>query len=228
MPAIFITATGTDIGKTYVTAGLASCLHHRGRAVAVLKPVVAGFDEADFATSDPALLLKAVDETPSLAAISAVSPWRLRQPLSPDMVARNGGPTIDFAKLFSFCRKAAAEAEDVLLIEGIGGLMVPLDACTSVLDLIALLPVAPVLVTGTYLGSLSHALTACEAIRHRGLELGAIVVNETAGSPISPDETAASLQHFCTETPIVILARGCGHDNADDFERLADLVAPPA
>lgn len=228
MPAVFVTATGTEIGKTYVTVGLARCLRQRGRKVAVLKPVVSGFDPQAAAASDPAVLLEAVGETPSLAAINSISPWRFTAPLSPDMAARRAGVAIDFAALVAFCREAAAHAEDVLLIEGIGGLMVPLDASSTVLDLIEALRIAPILVAGTYVGSLSHTLTALETMQRRGIGIGALVLNETPGSAASPDETAASLQNFCKATSILILKRGAAqvdaNANAASFGKLTDLV----
>ncbi len=226
MPAVFVTATGTGIGKTYVTAGLATCLRRRGREVAVLKPVLSGFDPEDAAASDPALLLEALGVAPSLAAIASISPWRFTLPLSPDMAARREGRSIDFAALVDFCRKAAAHAEDALLIEGIGGLMVPLDAGATVLDLVEALRIMPILVAGTYVGTLSHTLTALEALRRRGIGLCALVLDETPGSAAAPEEAAASLRNFCGAIPILILRRGPAPDNAASFETLADLIPP--
>jgi dethiobiotin synthetase len=224
MPAVFVTATGTDIGKTFVTAGLAAFLRGRGRKVAIIKPVVSGFDEKAIAASDPAVLLEALGQAPSLPAIAAVSPWRFRAPLSPDMAARGEGVAIDFDAVVAFCRSAVAEAEDMLLIEGIGGLMVPLTAGTTVLDLVEALRILPILVAGTYVGSLSHTLTALEVMRRRGIDLGALVLNETPGSAASPEETAASLRNFCGAIPIVIFRRGTDATNTESFAQLAALV----
>ena len=83
MPAVFVTATGTDIGKTFVTVGLARALRERGRKVAVIKPVMTGFDRKAWAENDPALLLEAAGEIPNLARIEAIVPWRFGAPLSP-------------------------------------------------------------------------------------------------------------------------------------------------
>jgi dethiobiotin synthetase len=224
MPAVFVTATGTEIGKTYVTAGLARCLRGRGRKVAILKPIVSGFEEQDWQASDPAILLEALGETPSLAAINSIAPWRFKAPLSPDMAAAQEGKTIDFAALVSFCRNALASAEDVLLIEGIGGVMVPLTAEASVLDLLEALDIAPILVAGTYVGTLSHTLTALEAIERRGINLCALVLNETPGSVAALEATAASLQHFYKAGPIVILKRDAANANTAGFEILADRL----
>jgi dethiobiotin synthetase len=226
MPAVFVTATGTEIGKTFVTAGLAVHLRRQGRKVAILKPVLSGFDATHAAASDPALLLEALGEAPRLAAIAAVSPWRFVAPLSPDMAARREGGAIDFADLLAFCRKALEAAEDVLLIEGIGGLMVPLTAGATVLDLVETLRIVPILVTGTYVGSLSHTLSALEIMERRAIRLGALVLNETPGSAASPEETAASLRNFYRAPPIVTLRRDAALENAESFRQLADLLLP--
>ena len=97
MPALFITATGTDIGKTFVTTGLIRALRQHGRKVTALKPIATGFDEKNFATSDAALLLEACGHDVDLDAIVAISPWRFAAPLSPDMAAAQEGKIIDIA-----------------------------------------------------------------------------------------------------------------------------------
>ncbi|MGC2051207.1 MAG: dethiobiotin synthase, partial [Methylovirgula sp.] len=155
MAAVFITATGTEIGKTFVAAGLIEVLRRRGRNVAALKPVVSGFNPQASGESDPAVLLRALGRLPSDAAIAEIAPWRFYAPLSPDMAAAREARPIDFAALAAFCHAGIEAAEDVLLIEGIGGLMVPLGAQTTVLDLIDTLRIPMILVAGTYIGTLS-------------------------------------------------------------------------
>lgn len=221
MAAIFITATGTEIGKTFVAAGLIDCLRRRGRKVAALKPVVSGYDPS--ADSDPAVLLKALGHEPNEMAIAAIAPWRFAAPLSPDMAAAQESKVIDLAALIGFCRTAIDTAEDVLVIEGIGGLMVPFDVQSTVLDLIETLRIPIVLVAGTYLGTLSHTLCAFEVAIHRGLDVTALVLNETPGSPVPIEALHASLTNFFGEVPIVTLRRA-GEGNAAAFEVLADLL----
>ncbi len=223
MAAFFITATGTEIGKTFVAAGLIAALRRRGRKVAALKPVASGFDPQASGESDPALLLRALGRTPSELAIAEIAPWRFAAPLSPDMAAEREGKHIDFEALATFCHAAVETAEDVLLIEGIGGLMVPFGAQATVLDLIDTLQIPIVLVAGTYLGTLSHVLTAFEVATNRSLAIAALVLNETPGSSVPIEATRASLTNFCGEVPILTLARAA--DNAATFEALADLLA---
>src|SRR5450759_2627865 len=85
--AYFVTSTGTDIGKTFVTAGLIRYLREAGQAVHALKPVVSGYDPSVVETSDPAVLLAALGRAVSADEISSIAPWRFRAPLSPDLAA---------------------------------------------------------------------------------------------------------------------------------------------
>jgi dethiobiotin synthetase len=225
MPALFITATGTDIGKTFVTAGLIRALRQRGRKVTALKPIATGFDEKNFATSDAALLLEACGRKVDLDAITAISPWCFATPLSPDMASAREGQTIDLPAVCRFCAKAIAQAKDVLLIEGIGGLMVPLDAQSTVCDLIAALKVRTILVAGTYLGSLSHTLTALEVAQKRDLPIAALVLNETKNSAVTIEATRKSLSHFWGG-PIVTIPHGTL--DASTFEQLMEFLPPPS
>src|SRR5690349_10205115 len=118
MPAIFVTSTGTDIGKTFVTAGMIRHLRRDGRAVDALKPVVSGYDSSVVETSDPAVLLEALGRPVNADEIARMSPWRFRAPISPDQAAAREGRTIEFQELTDFSRQAIESAPGVLLIEG--------------------------------------------------------------------------------------------------------------
>jgi len=85
--AYFVTSTGTDVGKTFVTAGLIRYLRTSNQAVGALKPVVSGYDSSVVETSDPAVLLGALGRPVSAQEIAAIAPWRFRAPLSPDLAA---------------------------------------------------------------------------------------------------------------------------------------------
>lgn len=205
MRAFFVTATGTDIGKTFVTAGLIRVLRERSEDVAALKPVASGFTLANVAASDPGVLLEALGGAPTVDALDRVAPWRFAAPLSPDMAAAREGRTIDFDALVAFCR--AARTSGTLFVEGVGGVMVPLDPTHTVLDWMAALDLPLILVAGSYLGTISHTLTALDAIARRGLQLAALVVNESADSTVPLDETVATLMRFAPGAPIAVLQR---------------------
>jgi dethiobiotin synthetase len=207
MSAIFITATGTDIGKTFVAAGLIRHWRAAGRAVEALKPVATGFDPAAAASSDPGVLLTALGRPVTPNEIERIAPWRFAAPLSPDMAARRENRAIDFDALVAFSRGALAGAKDMLLIEGIGGVMVPLDDQHTVLDWMAALNIPIVLVAGSYLGSLSHTLTSLDALRHRQLVIKALVVNETPSSTVPMADTVTTLKKFAASTRVVAIPR---------------------
>jgi dethiobiotin synthetase len=223
MSAVFISATGTDVGKTFVTLGLIEHMRGAARKVAALKPVLSGFDAATMAESDSAQLLRALGRTVNETTIAEISPWRFTAPLSPDMAARAEGRGIDVPALIDFCRRAIDAADDALLIEGVGGLMVPLNEQSTVLDLVVELALPIVLVAGTYLGTLSHVLTARDAALHRGVAIRTLVLDETPGATVSIEETVATLKNFCPDVPILVLRRGRTPENQANFARLADL-----
>lgn len=207
MSAIFITATGTDIGKTFVAAGLIRHMRHAGLVVDAIKPVVTGFRFDQPAPSDPGVLLAALERPLTPLAIERISPWRFSAPVSPDLAASLENRTVDFDALLTFSRKAIGSAAGTLLIEGIGGVMVPLHGTRTVLDWIAALGVPALLVTGSYLGSLSHTLTSLDALRRRNIAVKAVVVNETPGATVSLADTIATLKRFAEPAPVLALPR---------------------
>jgi dethiobiotin synthetase len=196
MSSYFITATGTDIGKTFVTVGIIRAAREAGRRFGAIKPVISGYTAQNAAESDPARLLTAMGKTPTQDNIAAISPWRYAAALSPDLAAAREGRSIDFNALTGFCEAAMSASPEGLLIEGVGGVAVPVNPRRIVADWIATLRIPTILVAGTYLGTISHTITAAETLAARGIAITAIVLNESANAPISPGETAAVLARF--------------------------------
>lgn len=220
---LFVTATGTGVGKTFVTAALIAKLKTEGRTVCALKPVATGFDAQRPEESDGAILLAALEMPIDSRTLDDVTPWRFAAPLSPDMAAAREGRCIDFDELVAFCRRP--RDADVTLIEGIGGVMVPLDEQHTVLDWIAALSVPAVVVAGSYLGSLSHTLTALSVLDARGCRAAGIVVNESAEQPVPAAETAACLRRFAAPTPVAVVRRhenpsAAAHSHSQELGRL--------
>jgi dethiobiotin synthetase len=225
MSAFFITGSGTEIGKTFITAALIHELRRRDRPVAALKPIVSGFDPAHAEDSDPCVLLAALSEQPTIEALDRIAPWRFRAPLSPDMAALRENRAIDFAALVERSRKAIAAAPGTLLIEGVGGVMVPLEDRHTVLDWITALRIPAIVVSGSYLGAISHALTALDALRSRSLAIAALVVNETPQSSVALDETAATIARFARAVPVITLPRlAHGNQPHPAIRRLTELL----
>lgn len=204
----FISATGTELGKTWLTAGLFKACRDQGRPVRAIKPVMSGYDPARHEDSDVAKLG------------AGRTAWSYRAPLSPDRAAAKEGKSIDFAALIAWCRDQMARTEGLLLIEGIGGVMVPLTSRHTVRDWIAALDVPLLLVCGTYLGALSHTLTALAALRELNIRPAHLILNESFGSSVSIEDTLASLTPHAGGLPIVVLRR----DDSSGLKRLADLL----
>ena len=221
MSSAFITATGTEIGKTFVTTGLIRALRRSGRDVDALKPIVSGHAPG---AGDPEALLAALGRPVTPEAVAAIAPWRFRAPLSPDMAAALEGAQIDVDEVVAFCRDKVAARKDVLLIEGVGGLMVPLQGRRTVLDWMKALHLPAILVSGSYLGTLSHALTALNALTSGKLPLIALVVNESPCSTVELAQTAATLARFVGEDRTVTLPHlSRAEAEHPSFDRLAQL-----
>jgi len=203
--AIFITGTGTDVGKTFVGASLIRHLRQMGRSVDAIKPVVSGFDPDQPAASDPGILLQALGFPVTLQNIERISPWRFRAAISPDLAARREGRRIDVDDVVAFCKSAIQDRREILLVEGVGGIMVPLDEQRTILDVMMALQLPLILVVGSYLGTISHTLTALDALFRRDMAVLAIIVSETPGSPVPLDETVAAIARFAE--PVIGLPR---------------------
>jgi dethiobiotin synthetase len=202
---VFLTATGTDVGKTFVACALVRELVARGSKLRVIKPVATGFDARGAKQSDSGRLLLAQGLPLTAAHLDATTPWRFGAPLSPDMAARRESRFLPFADLVAFCKRR--HDVDLTLIEGIGGVMVPLDAEHTVLDWIERLSPKVVLVAGSYLGTLSHTLTAIACLKARGLGPAAVVISESLQQPVPLEETAEAVRQRLRDVPIIALPR---------------------
>lgn len=224
MAAVFITSTGTGIGKTFLTAGLVRYFRDHARSVEAYKPVISGFDPSAPGASDTGVILSALGRGVTEEEIDRISPWRFAAPLSPNMAASKEGREIDFQALVTYSRECTAAA-DIALIEGVGGIMVPLDDRHTVLDWMLEIRLPTLLVVGSYLGTISHTLTALDVLERRGLEVRAIVVDETADSSVAFEDTVATIKQFAQQSDVVALPRleGASHDHpafADVGQRL--------
>jgi len=152
--------------------------------------------------------------------IATISPWRFATPLAPNMAARREGKRVEFEEIVRFCRDAARTADGPLLIEGVGGVMAPLDDDRTVLDWIVALDVPALVVCGSYLGAISHALTALAALRERGQKVVALLVSESENG-VDFDETFTALRRHAG-VPVIAVRRSAEEIRLDD---VADLNA---
>jgi dethiobiotin synthetase len=210
---LFVAGAHTEIGKTHAACGLLRAAQDEGRRVEALKPVVSGFDPAGWDDSDPGRLLAAMGRPRTAAALDAISPWRFAAPLAPPMAAEDEGRPLDLGPVADFCLERIARAPaDLMIVEGVGGLMSPLTAGATSLDLLLRLACPSVLVSGSYLGAVSHTLTALEVMRSRGAPPAAILMSEDA-APDAPDfhRSLAMVLAHAGATPVIPMSRGPGY-----------------
>lgn len=207
MTAHFVTATGTDIGKTFVSSCLLRHWRAHGLTPDAFKPLVSGIDPDDPRGSDPAALIDAMGLDLTAETLDRVSPWRFAAPLAPNMAARLEGRLVPYSAMLAACRRRIADAQGPLLIEGVGGVMAPVDDGRTVLDWMGNLGLPTILVAGTYLGTISHILTAHAVLAARDLRVTALVLSETPGGTVLPAETVAALRPFLADMPILYLPR---------------------
>lgn len=174
---VFVTGTGTEVGKTVVAATIAHTLAAEGQRVRVFKPAVTGLDEG--VETDHALLRRASgsDQTDE-----QIAPYRYGPPASPHLAAALAGEQIDPERLRQ-AASAAAEDADVLVCEGVGGLLVPLSPTYLVRDLAVDLGYPLVVVASPRLGTINHTLLTIESARTVGLHVAAILLNPWPADP---------------------------------------------
>ena len=210
MRALFVSGAHTDVGKTWAACALLRAARAKGLSVAALKPAVSGIDPGDWSDSDPGRLLDAMGRELTDVALDEIAPLRFAAPLSPPMAARLKGVDLRISRLVAFCRAGLAASDaDLMLVEGAGGVMSPMAEDGTCLDLMMALGLPAVLVGGSYLGAISHTLTALETLRARGVAVDAVIVSQSA-DPDAPDfiQTVESVARFAGEVRVVAAARG--------------------
>lgn len=175
MRGIFVTGTDTDVGKTFVACGIAAALKRRGVDAGVMKPISSGGAE------DARSLIRAAAVDDSL---DLVSPIRLKEPLSPHLAARRQGIRIDLRAIDQAWRELKGRHE-IVIVEGAGGLLVPIRDGFTMADLAKRLKLPLLIVARDALGTINHTTLTVEAARSRGLKILGVVVNRSR--PGRPD-----------------------------------------
>jgi dethiobiotin synthetase len=196
---VFVTGTGTEVATRAVAAVIANSLRADGERVGVFKPAVSGLDEGGEA--DHELLRRA---SGSEQAPAEIAPYRYGPPVSPHLAAELAGETIDPARL----RRAAALAgddADVLVCEGVGGLLVPLTPEYLVRNFASDLGLPLVVVAPAGLGTINHSLLTVEAAWSAELEVAAVVLNRWPEPPGAMEESNLETIAELTGVPVLTL-----------------------
>lgn len=198
---IFITATDTGVGKTIVSAGLALALKARGVRVGVMKPIATGCSGPDehLVSQDAVFLFEAAEnEFPYLT-----NPSRFRNPLAPQVASEIEKKEIKPEALIEAYRKLQ-QHYDFIIVEGIGGLMVPITKNYFVSHLIQALDLPVVIVARSALGTINHTLLTIDAAVIRGLDVRGIIFNRVPAVNVSlADITSPKVIHEISGIPVL-------------------------
>lgn len=187
---IFVTGTGTGVGKTIVTASLVKALRLRGVDAVALKPFATGINEESSWRDDDAQLLAAASEIEDL---SEVSPCRLREPLAPATAAKLEGMAIPVEALVQHVRRLG-EMHESLIVEGVGGAAVPLTDSLLLSDFAVMVGLPVLVVARTDLGTVNHTLLTLEHLKSRGCKvIGVIFVRHSQAEPTLAEQTGPEL-----------------------------------
>jgi len=188
LPGLLITATDTGVGKTLVTGAIARWFLGDGARVAVCKPCATGcVRRREGLVSEDAEFLAHCAQTRH--PLDLICPQRYAEPLAPAIAAQRSGRPIDWEAIDRSFRLMSAD-NDVMLVEGIGGAMVPMDDKHIFLDVIAWLRLAVVVVALPKLGTINHTLLTLSALRSRGIRIAGVVINRyPTDTPSTAEET---------------------------------------
>jgi len=199
MKPLFVTATDTDIGKTYVCAGLAYALKKLGINVGIMKPFACGVKQkTGFSSNDLTILANAamVDDAEDI-----INPFFFPIPASPYTAAKNLGVKIDVEHVIE-CFRKLDQIHDIVLVEGIGGIMTPILKKYAIIDLIKDLMANTIIVTSSKIGTVNHTVLTCNICKNMNIPIKGLIINnfDSAGYPISELERDLSA---LTDLPVL-------------------------
>ena len=213
MNALLVTGTDTGVGKTFVACALVTALRQRGLRVAVMKPVETGVQ----GKPEDARALRAAAADPG--PLDDICPYRFRAPLAPVVAARLEGTTVDVARLLALVARRRQGA-DILVIEGAGGLLVPLDARTTYAELAARGGLPVLIVGANRLGTVNHCALTARVAASAGLVVPGFVLSQT--TPETDRSAATNAETIATLTGLKCLGV-LPHGTQDDAMRTLDL-----
>ena len=197
---IFITGTDTEVGKTYVSCRLLEMLRRQGLRTTAMKPIASGAEKIKGRyVNDDALRLQQAASMD--APYTQVNPYVFAEAIAPHIAAERAGVEIDF-EIIQQSYQSLSELSDFVLVEGVGGWLVPLNAQQTLADLATMLALPVLLVVGMRLGCINHALLSVAAIEQSGLHLQGWIANKLQGNYPCVNENIETLQQHI-EAPLL-------------------------
>lgn len=220
-PGLFVTGTDTGVGKTLVAAAIARFYRRHGLRVGVMKPCETGVADSLQPGEDARLLRWAAG---SLDDDQAIAPYRLREPLAPSLAAQREGVVID-PGVIADCLAKIRTGKDLMVVEGAGGLMVPLRGGYLVADLVRELKLPLLVVSRASLGTINHTLLTIFTARFMELPLAGFMINRMPSQPgIAEQEAPHQLAALASANLLGVLPEVAGSPE-EQVEHLADALA---
>lgn len=203
---LFITGTDTGVGKTVIAGGLCQVLREMGRRVGVMKPIATGCEQRDrgrLVNEDAEFLAHCADTPRNL---DDVNPVRYAEPLAPAVAAQRSKTPIDFDAIGTAYDRICADC-DVVIVEGVGGWMVPIEKKVMLSDLAVAFGLPVVIVARAELGTINHTLLTVDAVRRSGLTIAGVVLNHyqpdhaTVAEETNPEVIA---KHTGLDLPVIV------------------------
>ena len=218
MKPLFITATDTDIGKTYVCAGLAHSLKKLDIDVGIMKPFACGVKQkTGFSSNDLTMLSNAsmVNDAEEL-----LNPFFFPIPASPYTAAKNLGVKIDINYLMK-CFRKLDKIHDVMLVEGIGGIMTPILKDYAIIDLIKDLDANTIIVTSSKIGTINHTIMTCDMCKNMKIPVKGLIINnfDSTGYPVSDLERDLNA---LTDLPVLCSLPHMQKFNLNDYAKMIE------
>ena len=205
IPGLFVTGTDTGVGKTVVAGAIAHALRARGRRVAVLKPVATGcVRRREGLVSEDAEFLAHCADSPH--PLDLICPQRYAEPLAPAVAAERAKQPLDWAAVQRSIDLMSRDS-DVMVVEGVGGLMVPLDEDGhTVLDLATWLRLPALVVARPGLGTINHTLLTVAALRGAGVKVAGVMINRypAEGAGVAEETNPRAIERW-GKVPIIAI-----------------------
>jgi dethiobiotin synthetase len=176
IPGLFITGTDTEVGKTVIAGAIANWFHRQGHRVAVSKPIATGCEKRreGLVSQDAEFLAHHAN---AQFPLNTICPQRYLEPLAPAIAAERANQPVEWNAIDSSIQSMSAKS-DILIVEGIGGVMVPLAKKVLVLDMIGWLGLPTIVVARAGLGTINHTFLTVEALRKAGAKVAGVVINK--------------------------------------------------